>query len=134
GRPARRGQAGRPMREDKEDKETSPEALGDTRHSGETEPRRRFKKKKKRSASSVLFLPLITLFGINLTLLKLIIAAVVLCVGGLGAFLYMAAPQAKVKVVDVYDIDEDLTEFTDGTILMEVLVHFVHHTHPPKSI
>src|SRR5438876_7203 len=114
--------------------ETSPLALGDTSHSGDDEPRRRFKKKKKQSASSVLFLPLITLFGINLTLLKLIIAAVVLCVGGLGAFLYMAAPQAKVKVVDVYDIEEDLTEFTDGPIFMDVLVHFVHHKHPPKSL
>jgi hypothetical protein len=124
----------RPTVDDDEAEETSPVGLGDTRHSGDTEPRRRFKKKKKRSAASVLFLPLLTLFGIDFTLLKLIIAAVVLSMGGLGALFYFSAPDAKVKVVDVYNIDDDLTEFTEGIMFMDVLEHFIHHKHPPKRL
>jgi hypothetical protein len=126
---------GHPTRDVEESEETSTVGLGDTSHSDDDQPRRRFKKKKKRSASSILFFPLITLFGVNFTLMKLIVAAVVLCVAGLGAFLYLSAPDAKVKVVDVYDIDQDITEFTEhGLMFTDVLVHFVHHKHPPKSL
>src|SRR5207237_5605269 len=65
------------------------------------ERRRRRKKKKKRS---VLFMPLVTLFGINLTPLKLIILAAVFCTAGVAAFLHFSAPEAKVQVVDVYNL------------------------------
>ena len=79
------------------------------------ERRRRRKKKKKRSA---LFRPLVTLFGINLTPLKLIIVAVIFCMAGAGAFLYLSAPEANVKVVDVYNLNDDLGEHPDGGFLI----------------
>src|SRR6266852_5163870 len=48
----------RPARDAEDSDETSPVALGDTSHSGDDQPRRRFKQKRKRSASSILFFPL----------------------------------------------------------------------------
>jgi len=129
-----RRRVNRPTVDDDEAEETSPVGLGETRDSRDVEPRRRFKKKKKRSAASVLFVPLLTLFGIDFTLLKLIIAAAVLSVGGLGALFYFSAPDTKVKVVDVYDLEEDLNEFTQGPIFMDVLLAHFFHQHPPKSL
>src|SRR5205823_10442537 len=71
------------------------------------------KKKKKRS---VLFVPLVTLFGINLTPLKLSILAAVFCTAGVAAFLHFSAPEAKVQVVDVYNLSQDLGEFGAGDV------------------
>jgi len=84
------------------------------RDDGGTEERRRRRKKKKKS--SVLFIPLITLFGIDLTPLKLIIVGAVFCIAGVGAFLYLSGSEAQVKVVDVYNLSEDLAEFTTGEV------------------
>jgi len=91
------------------------------------ERRRRRKKKKKRSA---LFRPLVTLFGINLTPLKLIIVAVIFCMAGVGAFLYLSAPEANVKVVDVYNLNDDLGEFTIGGFDFGLLTAWIHKQQP----
>ena len=77
------------------------------------ERRRRRKKKKKRF---VLFKPLVTLFGINVTPLALIIMAAVFCMAGVGAFFHFTAPEASVKVVDVYNLNQDLGEFTTAEV------------------
>jgi hypothetical protein len=54
------------------------------------------------------------LFGINLTPLKLMIAAVVLLAAGLGIYRYFTAADAKVRIVDVYNMEDDMGEFTRG--------------------
>jgi hypothetical protein len=100
----------------------------------EDEPRRRRKKKKKRSSSTLLFTPLVTLFGINFTPLKLIIMAIVLLVGGVSAFLYFNAPEATVKVVDVYDLEEDLGDMMQGQPAMDVIMHFLFKKEIPKPL
>jgi hypothetical protein len=95
------------------------------------ERRRRRKKKKKRS---ILFMPLVTLFGINLTPLKLIIVAVVFCMAGVGGFLYLSAPDATVKVVDVHNVNEDLGEFTIGGFDFGLLTAWIHRQQPTAFV
>jgi hypothetical protein len=95
------------------------------------ERHRRRKKKKKRS---VLFKPLVTLFGINLTPLKLIIVAAVFCMMGVGAFLHFTAPEASVKVVDVYNINEDLGEFTTGGFDFGLLTAWINRQQPTAFV
>ncbi len=96
------------------------------------EPRRRRKKKKKRSPS-VLFMPLVTLFGIDLTLFKLMILGVVTIVAGFFSFLYFTAPDVKVRVVDVYDLDEGLGAFMrDPTQFEDVVMNILFHKEIPR--
>jgi hypothetical protein len=96
------------------------------------EPRRRRKKKKKRS-KSVLFTPLLTLFGIDMTPLKLIIFFALIISAGVFAFLYFSAPDARVRVVDVYGVDNDLDEFMlDATQIEDVVMKFMFHKEIPR--
>jgi hypothetical protein len=99
----------------------------------EDSPKRRRKKGKKRS-SSVLFYPMLSLFGIDLTPLKLIVLAVVLLVGGLSVFLYVTAPEAKVRVVDVYNLEDDLHEFTTGAPEGNLIKLLLLANYKPKAL
>jgi len=110
----REGKRARPGVE--EDSDESPDL--------DDEPRRRKKKKKKRS-KSFLFMPLLTLFGIDMTPLKLMIVGVVMIMAGFFSFMYFSAPDAKVRVVDVYDLDEDLTEFVHGRPQMDEIITYL---------
>jgi hypothetical protein len=95
------------------------------------EPRRRRKKKKKRT-KSVLFTPLVTLFGIDMTPLKLMIVGVVFVMAGFFAFMYFGGADAKVRVVDVYDLEEDLSEFCLGRPQMDVILSFLFKKQIPR--
>src|SRR6266851_7504278 len=95
------------------------------------EPRRRHKKKKKRT-KSVLFTPLLTLFGIDMTPLKLMIVGVVFLMAGFFAFMYFSGADAKVRVVDVYDLEEDLSEFCQGRPQMDVILSFLFKKQIPR--
>jgi len=115
--------AGRVRARDEEDEdESSP--LDD-------EPRRRRKKKKKRT-KSVLLTPLLTLFGIDMTPLKLMIVGVVFIMAGFFAFMYFSGADAKVRVVDVYDLEEDLSEFCQGRPQMDVILSFLFKKQIPR--
>jgi len=93
---------------------------------------RRPRKKKKKRSKSVLFMPLLTLFGINLTPLKLMIFGVVLLMAGFFSFMYFNAPDARVRVVDVYDLEEDLDEFVHGHAQMDAILNFLFHKQIPR--
>jgi hypothetical protein len=95
------------------------------------EPRRRRKKKKKRT-KSVLFTPLLTLFGIDMTPLKLMIVGVVFLMVGFFTFMYFSGAEAKVRVVDIYDLEEDLSEFCQGRPQMDVILNFLFHKQIPR--
>jgi hypothetical protein len=92
----------------------------------EEAPAKRRKKRRKRSRS-FLFVPLINLFGIDLTPLKLMITAVVLLAAGFGIYRYFTAADAKVRVVDVYNMEDDLGEFTRGATTRD-LISLLFHT------
>lgn len=95
------------------------------------EPRRR-RKKKKKSSKSFLFMPLVTLFGITMTPLKLMILGAVMIMAGFFSFMYFTAPDAKVRVVDVYDLEEDLSEFVHGQPQLDVILSFLFHKEVPR--
>jgi hypothetical protein len=119
--------------DDEESPDSSPPEPDDSDDFGDDEPRRR-RKKKKKSTRSAFSTPLVTLFGIDLTPLKLIIVAVVFCVAGVSAFMYLSAPEAKVRVVDVYNLEEDLDEFMTGQAQMDVILNFLFHKEIPKPL
>jgi hypothetical protein len=95
------------------------------------ETRRRRKKKKKRT-KSVLFTPLLTLFGIDMTPLKLMIVGVVFVMAGFFAFMYFRGAEAKVRVVDVYDLEEDLSDFVQGRPQLDVILSFLFKKQIPR--
>jgi len=95
------------------------------------EPRLR-RKKKKKPTKSVLFTPLLTLFGIDMTPLKLMIVGVVFLMAGFFTFMYFSGAEAKVRVVDIYDLEEDLSEFCHGRPQMDVILNFLFHKQIPR--
>jgi hypothetical protein len=60
--------------------------------------------------------------------------AVIFCVAGAGAFLYFSGAEAKVKVVDVYNLEEDLGEFMTGQAQMDVILNVLFHKEIPKPL
>jgi hypothetical protein len=79
------------------------------------------RRKRKKRSRSFLFVPLLDLFGINLTPLKLMILAAVLLTAGFGIYRYFTAADANVRIVDVYNIDDDLSEFTRGVTQGDII-------------
>src|SRR5713226_4316941 len=105
-------------------KRARPPVEEDSDESPDLDDESRRRKKKKRS-KSFLFMPLLTLFGITMTPLKLMILGVVMIMAGFFSFMYFTAPDAKVRVVDVYDLEEDLTEFVHGRPQMDEIITFL---------
>src|SRR5260370_4679727 len=93
--------------------------------SSELDDESRRRRKKKKRSKSFLFMPLLTLFGITMTPLKLMILGVVVVMAGFFSFMYLSAPDAKGRVVDVYDLEEDLTEFVHGRPQMDEIITFL---------
>jgi hypothetical protein len=115
-------------------KQIQPDIEEDSEESSDLDdrPRRRRKKKKKRS-KSFLFAPLVSLFGIDLTPLKLIIFLVIVLSAGFFSFMYFTAPDAKVRVVDIYNVDDDLGEFIlDPTAFEDLVLNFMFHKEIPR--
>jgi hypothetical protein len=76
----------------------------------------------------------LTLFGINLTLFKLMIFGVVMIMVGIFSFFYFTAPDAKVRVVDVYNLEDELNEFSSGQPRLDVILNFLFHKEVPKPL
>jgi hypothetical protein len=67
-----------------------------------------------------------------MTPLKLMILGVVVIMAGFFSFMYFSAPDAKVRVVDVYDLEEDLGEFVHGQAQMDAILNFLFKKEIPR--